>query len=101
MSKKLFVGGISWNITQNDLISKFEQYGEIVDAKLITDRETGKSRGFGFVTFEDANAADKAVQELDGQDWDNRTIKVSEAQERERRSFGNARGGGGGGVNRW
>ncbi len=62
MSKKLFVGGLSWDTTDASLNDAFAQFGEITEAKVITDRDTGRSRGFGFVTFVDGQAADTAVQ---------------------------------------
>ena len=68
MSKKLFVGGLSWNTNDQGLRESFESFGEITDAKVITDRETGRSRGFGFVTFTDAAAAQSAMQQMDGTD---------------------------------
>jgi cold-inducible RNA-binding protein len=103
MSKKLFVGGLSWNTNDDSLRQAFEQYGEIVEAKVIADRDTGRSRGFGFVTLADGAAADRAVAEMDGTELDGRTIRVNEAQEKKPRSGGGGgggrggRGGGGGG----
>jgi len=97
MGKKVFVGGMSWNTDSEGLRQAFERFGEVVDAKVITDRDTGRSRGFGFVTFESDESAEQAISEMDGQDLDGRTVKVNEAQERPR----NNRGGGGGGGNRW
>jgi len=104
MGKKLFVGGLSWNTVDASLRAAFERFGEVVDAKVITDRETGRSRGFGFVTMADDAAAGQAVTEMDGKAIDGRTIKVSEALERAPRregggGFGGGRGGdyGGGG----
>lgn len=99
MSKKVFVGGISWNTDDEGLRQAFEKFGQIVDAKVITDRDTGRSRGFGFVTFEDDDGATRAIDEMDGQNLDGRTIKVNEAQARP----ANNRGGGGGrpSGNRW
>jgi RNA recognition motif-containing protein len=81
----------------------FQVCGEVVDAKVITDRDTGRSRGFGFVTFADNEAAQRAVQELDGSNLDGRTIRVSEAHERSGGGGGGGgRGGrGGGGGGRW
>lgn len=99
MSKKVFVGGISWNTDNEGLREAFERFGEVVDAKVITDRETGRSRGFGFVTFAEADAASQAVSEMDGQELDGRTVKVNEAEDKPRDNRG-PRGGGGGG-NRW
>jgi len=100
MSKKLFVGGLSWNTTDHELGTAFERHGEITEAKVINDRETGRSRGFGFVTFVDADSADSAISALDGTILDGRTIRVNEAQERSRggnRGGGNRGGYGGGG----
>jgi hypothetical protein len=93
MSKKLFVGGLSWNTSDEGLRASFERYGEVTDAKVITDRETGRSRGFGFVTFADGEAATAAVAQMDGADLDGRTIRVNEAEDRPR--TGGAGGGGG------
>lgn len=96
MSSKLYVGNLSWNTTDADLRETFSQFGEITEATVITDRDTGRSRGFGFVTFEDASASEKAIATLDGSNLDGRTIKVNEAKPR--RESG---GGYGGGRNRW
>lgn len=90
MSKKVFVGGLSWNTQDDGLRQVFEQYGSVSEARVIKDRDTGRSRGFGFVTFDEGDSADKAIQEMDGRELDGRTIKVNEAQER-------PQGGGGGG----
>ena len=101
MSKKLFVGGLSYHTTDAVLLEGFERFGEVLEAKVITDRDTQRSRGFGFVTFADAQAADSAMAEMDGREFDGRTIKVNEAQERSR---GGGRGGPRGGRNdrrRW
>ena len=80
-SKKVFVGGLAWATNDATLADFFSQCGDVVDAKVIADRETGRSRGFGFVTFEDESASQKAV-ELDGEELDGRTIHVDFAQER-------------------
>ena len=83
--KKLFIGGLSWG-TDNDLLrGKFEEFGAITEAKVIYDRETDRSRGFGFVTFNNNDDADSAMRELDGSDFDGRSIVVNEAQERQSR----------------
>ena len=92
MSKKLYVGGLSWNTDESGLRATFEQYGELDEVKIISDRNTGRSRGFGFVTFADRDSADQAISALDGQQLDGRSITVNEARER-----GDSRGGGGGG----
>ncbi|MFC2074736.1 RNA recognition motif domain-containing protein [Bdellovibrionota bacterium] len=108
MSKKLFVGGLSWNTTDEGLREAFEKFGEITEAKVITDRETGRSRGFGFITFSEDNAANDAVSEMNGTELDGRSIKVNEARERQSRGGGGGGGGrggprrgGGGGGGRW
>ena len=87
MGKKVFVGGISWNTDDEGLRRAFERFGAVTEAKVITDRDTGRSRGFGFITFEDDEAASSAISEMDGQDLDGRTIKVNEAQDRPRSNF--------------
>ena len=85
MAKKLFVGGLSWGTTDDGLRAAMERFGSLQEVKVITDRETGRSRGFGFVTFSEASDADQAISEMDGSELDGRTIKVNEAQEKERR----------------
>ncbi len=105
MNKKVFVGGMSWNTNDQGLREAFEQFGTVVDAKVITDRETGRSKGFGFVTFDTEESASQAIAEMDGKELDGRTVKVNEAQERPRQNRGGGGrfggGGGGGGGNRW
>ncbi len=96
MSNKVFVGGISWNTDEDLLRETFGRCGEVTEAKVITDRETGRSRGFGFVSFSDSDGVSKAISELDGTELDGRSIKVNEAQDKPRGG-----GGGGGGGNRW
>ena len=101
MSKKLFVGGLAWGTTDQGLQTAFAAHGEITEAVVITDRETGRSRGFGFVTFANAEDADKAIGALNGTELDGRTINVNEAQERRGGGGGGGgRGGGGGGGGR-
>jgi RNA recognition motif-containing protein len=102
MNKKVFVGGLSWNTDDDGLRQAFEQFGEVSDVRVIMDRETGRSRGFGFVTFEDDDSASRAISEMNGKDLDGRTIKVNHAEEKPRnnRGGGGHRGGGGGG-HRW
>ena len=110
MAKKLFVGGLSWDTKDDGLRKAFASYGEITEAKVITDRDTGRSRGFGFVTFAQDEDAKTAISKMDGTSLDGKTIKVNEAQEKSPRGggrsggggFGGGRsGGGGGGRNRW
>lgn len=84
MSNKLFVGGLAWATNDEGLKSVFTQYGEVIEAKVITDRMTGRSRGFGFVTFADEDSAKKAT-ELNGTDLDGRTIRVDIARDKPNR----------------
>lgn len=97
MSKKLYVGGLSWGTNEETLASSFEVYGQVEEVKVITDRETGRSRGFGFVTFANDDDAMNAISGLNGTQLDGRQITVNEARERPPRTGG---GGGGGGGNR-
>jgi RNA recognition motif-containing protein len=92
MGKKLFIGGLSWDTNDQGLRNAFSKYGEITEATVVTDRESGRSRGFGFVTFEDSDAADSAIQGMNGATLDGRTLNVNEARDR-----GDRGGGGGGG----
>ncbi|HEY1115510.1 MAG TPA: RNA-binding protein [Chitinophagaceae bacterium] len=99
----IFVSNLSFNVQDEDLREFFAPYGEVTSAKVITDKFTGKSRGFGFVEMSDDAAAQKAIAELDNGTVDGRTIKVTEAKPREDRparsgggGFGGNRGGGGG-----
>jgi cold-inducible RNA-binding protein len=92
MGKKLFVGNLSFNTTGSDLEALFGQVGTCVSAAVITDRATGRSRGFGFVEMSTSEEAQKAISELNGKDLQGRTLNVSEARERS--------GGGGGGGDR-
>jgi cold-inducible RNA-binding protein len=106
MSSKLFVGGLAWATTDDSLRDCFSAYGEVTDAKVITDRETGRSRGFGFVTFAESDNASEAKDALNGQDLDGRAIRVDSATERKPRREGGGGGGGyggggGGGGGRW
>ncbi|MEM7136406.1 MAG: RNA-binding protein [Myxococcota bacterium] len=84
MSKKLFVGGLSWNTDNSQLQQAFEACGAVTEAKVITDRESGRSRGFGFVTYENEESAQRAIEELNGSTLDGRTIRVDQANERPR-----------------
>lgn len=97
MGKKLFVGGLAWATNDQGLRAAFEPFGAVEEAAVISDRETGRSRGFGFVTFTDAAAADKAIQEMNGADLEGRTLNVNEAQARQGGGGGGGRGGRGGG----
>lgn len=80
MSTKLFVGSLPWAINDDSLKEAFEAHGAVVSAKVITDRQTGRSRGFGFVEMEDESAANNAIQALNGTELQGRNIIVSEAK---------------------
>ena len=99
MSKKLYVGNIPFSATEADLREMFEAHGTIESINVITDRETGRPRGFAFVEMEDSESATKAMQALDGRDMGGRNLKVNEANERPPRGGGG--GGGGGGRGRY
>ncbi|MDY6915279.1 MAG: RNA-binding protein [Candidatus Cloacimonadota bacterium] len=77
--KKLYVGNIPWKTTEEDLTNLFNEYGEVESVRIITDRETGRSRGFGFVEMENA---DEAINNLNETDFMGRTLRVNEARER-------------------
>ena len=101
MSKKLFVGGLSWGTDDAGLRAAFEVFGTVEDAKVISDRETGRSRGFGFVTFADSAEAEAAIEQMNGAQLDGRTLNVNVARDR-REGGGNGGGRGGGGRGgRW
>ena len=86
MSKKIYVGNISFNAQENELRDLFAQYGEVVDVKIIVDRYTDRSKGFGFVEMQDDSAGEAAISSLNGKDFLGRELKVNEAQERKERS---------------
>lgn len=102
----LYISNLSYNVTDADLNELFADYGEILSARVITDRETGRSRGFGFVELKDDDLAKKAIEELNQATYDEKVINVTEARPREDRGgnhgggFGGNRGGGYGGGNR-
>ena len=95
MSKKIYVGNLPFTSTEADLKDVFGRHGTVESVNLITDRETGRPRGFGFVEMSEENAASDAIRALDGSDLGGRNIRVNEAQDRQRGS-----GGGGGGYGR-
>ena len=100
MNTKLYVGNLSYDATENDLQDLFAPHGPVTSVDLIMDKATGRSRGFAFVTMETKEAADAAVQALNGQTVNGRPLTVNEARPREERSgrsFGGGGGGGGGG----
>lgn len=97
MGKKLYIGNLPYNVRDEDLQSKFSEFGAVASAKVITDRETGRSKGFGFVEYESDSDADSAVEKMNGQAFNGRNINVSEARPQAPREDRGPRGGGGGG----
>ncbi len=95
MSKRLYVGNLSYSVTSDDLQQLFEQYGAVTSAQVLSDRETGRSRGFGFVEMANDDEADSAIESLDGTDHDGRRLTVNEAKPRTPGGGGGPRGGGG------
>jgi cold-inducible RNA-binding protein len=96
MAKKLFVGGVPWATTSDDLSQLFGQYGQVTSAVVITDKMTGRSRGFGFVEFANDADADAAIAGQNEKEFNGRTLVVKEAkplEDRPKRSFGGGRGG--------
>jgi len=103
MGRKLYVGNLPFSVTESALSEKFAAFGTVESCKLITDRDTGQSKGFGFIEMASDAEAHAAIDSLNGTDFDGRPMKVNEAKPQERRSGGGGRGGygGGGGRNRW
>jgi len=97
LAKKLYVGNIPFTTTDADLRSMFEPHGTVTSVKVITDRETGRSRGFAFVEMDDATAAANAIRALDGSQMGGRSLRVNEAQDRREGGGGGGGFGGGGG----
>ena len=93
MSTKLFVGNLSFNTTENDLQDAFAAYGTVVEANLMMDRATGRPRGFGFVTMDTPEAAQAAIEGLNGSPLDGRNLTVNEARPKTDRPAGGARHG--------
>jgi cold-inducible RNA-binding protein len=83
MATNLFVGSLSWNVTSDELKDFFAQVGTVVSANVITDRDSGRSKGFGFVEMSSDDEAKKAVEELNGKELDGRSITVNEARPKE------------------
>jgi RNA recognition motif-containing protein len=109
MAKNIYVGNLPWSATADDLLQIFQEHGQVARAQVITDRETGRSRGFGFVEMIDDAEALKAIETLNGAPYEGRPLTVNEARPREERggggaggrSYGGGRsgyGGGGGGY---
>ena len=102
MGRKLYVGNLPYSATESDLSEKFAESGTVESCKLITDRDTGRSKGFGFIEMATDAEARAAIDSLNGQDYDGRPMKVNEAKPQEKRSGGGGhRGYGGGGGGRW
>lgn len=96
MSMKIYVGNLAYQTTGEDLEQLFGQHGEVESAVVIQDRETGRSRGFGFVEMVNAEEGEAAIEALNGADFQGRSLTVNEARPREERSGGGGYGGGGG-----
>jgi RNA recognition motif-containing protein len=97
MSNQLFVGNLDFKVTENDLQDAFAAHGTVVEANLVTDRATGRPRGFAFITMSSPEEAQKAIEGLNGKMLGGRALNVSIARPREERSGGRGAGGGGGG----
>lgn len=97
MSKKLYVGNLAYEVTEEDIRKMFADLGSIESVALITDRDTGRSKGFAFVEMENDEEAAAAIEQLNGKDFEGRTLNVSEARPREERPRGRGGYGGGGG----
>ncbi|XP_047317382.1 glycine-rich RNA-binding protein 4, mitochondrial-like [Impatiens glandulifera] len=95
LSTKLFIGGLSYGTDDKSLMEAFSSFGDVSEAKIITDRETGRSRGFGFVNFVDNESASAALQAMDGQPLQGRNVRVSYATERQGPPRSNYGSGGG------
>ena len=93
MGKKLYCGNLSYNVSSSDLEQLFSQFGTVVSAQVIADRESGRSKGFGFVEMGSDEEAQSAISALDGTEQDGRALKVNEAKPREPRGGGGRRGG--------
>ena len=105
MSMKLYVGNLAFQTSSDDLQRLFAQAGTVESASVIEDRDTGRSRGFGFVEMASKEEGQKAIEQYDGKEVNGRNLKVNEAKAREDRGarggFGGNRNGGGGRTNRW
>jgi len=101
MSKTLYVGNLSYTTTVEELKDLFSEYESVEDVKVITDRDSGRSRGFGFVDFSSDEEAEKAIKALNGHSLGDREITVNEARPRRDRGSGGGSGGGYGSSRRW
>ena len=100
MAKKLYVGNLPYSVSDSDLQRLFEPHGAVQSAQVVVDRDTGRSKGFGFVEMETGEGAQAAISALNGQDFSGRSLTVNEARPREERGGGGGRGGYGGGGRR-
>jgi len=100
MTKKLYVGNLSFQTTEGDLDELFAQAGEVESVRIITDRDTGRSRGFGFVEMSEENA-EKAIAQFNGTELEGRALTVNEARPQANRGGGGGGGGGRGGYSRY
>jgi RNA recognition motif-containing protein len=100
MAKKLYVGNLSYQVDSSELEQLFGQHGQVLSAQVINDRDTGRSKGFGFVEMANDSEAEAAIQALNGQEHGGRALTVNEARPREDRGGGGGYGGGGGGGRR-
>ena len=98
--KNIFVGNLAFSVTENAVLTLFEAYGSVDRVSLVTDRDTGQARGFGFVEMPVNAEAERALAALNGQEVDGRALNVNEARPKTERSFGGGGGGGGRGGNR-
>lgn len=109
MSNKIYVGNLSFNATEESLKAEFENFGTVESCKIITDRETGRSKGFAFVEMSSSDEASDAISNLDNKEFEGRNMRVNEAKPQEKRPSnrgggprgGGDRGGNRGGSNRW
>jgi len=99
--KNIFVGNLSFGATEGSVRALFEAYGAVDRVSIVTDRDTGQARGFGFVEMSSNSDADRAIAELNGRELDGRALNVNEARPKTERSFGGGGGGGGRRNNRW
>src|SRR5207244_2128669 len=97
MGKKLYVGNLSYQVDSSELEQLFGQHGQVISAQIINDRDTGRSKGFGFVEMANDDEAEAAIAALNGQEHGGRPLTVNEARPREERAGGGGRGGYGGG----
>jgi len=100
-SNKLYVGGLPYSVTDDQLQEIFSPHGTVESARVITDRMTGRSRGFGFVEMSTQSEAEEAIQKMNGTDLEGRSLTVNEAKPQQERSGGGGGGRGGGGRDRW